>query len=110
VAILGQPFTNRRRNVVNTYNGATQAERDAFNLTDWYWNSRSGNGNITDIGEFLGVDWRVLVPLFWPLRGSVDTARMDDLAQASGFYALEGLTRQRERQRLTIVFLAEVDA
>jgi len=86
VAILGQPFQNRRGNVVNIYN---QHVGDVFNLLDWYYDNIATGDPVKDAqkaADYLGLEPGTFNSIMWRKRGTPDMIRIDDIAIAAGLY------------------------
>jgi hypothetical protein len=116
MATLGQPFRNRRRNVVTRYEEHSSTSEEVFNLLDWYYANVATGEPVQDAQKaatYLGVEPGTFNTLLWRARGTADMIVLDDLARAAGLYG-DGTGMRGDEWVLTRVavimqFLAQVD-
>ena len=108
MADSGQQFRNRRQNVVDEFNARIQAERDSFSIIEWYWSTHTGDGAAQVVADTLGIDVETISSMKWRARLNADTAALDDMAQAAGFYDMPvGVERDKAKW---VIFMAWLDS
>jgi hypothetical protein len=83
-----------------------------FDIIDWYWDNEAAGGpdatrSLAPVAAALGVAPECMISLWWTTRGTADLDRLQDLAEARGFWQLNGVERDRARWRVIVDFLIE---